>query len=142
MAVEKSAGAIVFRKENNEIKYLLIQYEAGHWGFPRGLIEKGESLQETARREITEETNLQDLKLLPGFQETIKYFFKFEGENILKFVTYFLAETEEEKIELSFEHQNFVWLSYEQTLEKLSFKNAKTVLEKAHLFLQQKSMFN
>ena len=136
MPVEKSAGAIVFRRENKKIYYFLIQYGLGHWGFPRGLIEKKEKLEETAKREIKEETGIKDLKFLPGFKETIKYFFKFGGKNVLKFATYFLAETKEKKVLLSFEHKDFEWLPYKEALEKLTFKNSKEVLKKAHQFLR------
>jgi len=142
MPIEKSAGAIVFRKKGNEIFYLLLQYEAGHWGFPRGLIEKGETLEETAKREIEEETGIKNLKFLPGFKETIKYFFKWKGKNILKFVTYFLAQTKEKKVSLSFEHKDFEWLPYKEALEKLTFENSKEVLKKAHQFLKQKNFQN
>ena len=142
MPIEKSAGAIVFRKKGNEIFYLLLQYEAGHWGFPRGLIEKGETLEETAKREIGEETGIKNLKFLPGFKETIKYFFKWKGKNILKFVTYFLAQTKEKRVSLSFEHKDFEWLPYKEALEKLTFENSKEVLKKAHRFLKQKNFQN
>ncbi len=154
MPVEKSAGAIIFtqhhfpdkttkrgkhtqngagfRKEKGEVFYLLIQYGLGHWGFPRGLIEKGENLEEAAKREIEEETGINDLEFLSGFKETIRYFYKFEEKNILKFATYFLAETKQKEVKLSFEHKDFAWLLFEEAKERLTFKNSKQVLEKAH----------
>lgn len=135
MPIEKSAGAIVFRRENNEIKYLLIQYSLGHWEFPRGLIEKGENLEETTRREIEEEVGIKDIKFIPGFKEWIRFFFKLKGENIMKIATFLLAETKAKKIKLSFEHKNYVWLNYEKALEKLTFKNSKEILKKANDFL-------
>ena len=75
MPIEKSAGAIIFRKEGKKIFYLLIKYGWGHWEFPRGLIEKGESLEETALREIEEETGISDIKFVLGFKEWFKFFF-------------------------------------------------------------------
>lgn len=140
MPVEKSAGAIVFTRDNNEIKYLLIQYGLGHWGFPRGLIEEGEAIGDAARREIEEETGLKDLEFLPGFKQTVRFFFKWEGKNILKFVTYFLAQAKTKEVKLSYEHKDFVWLPYEKTQEKLKFKNAEKALKMAHQFLKQKQM--
>jgi len=136
MPIEKSAGAVVFRRENKKIYYLLIQYGLGHWDFPRGLIEKGESLQETARREIKEETGIRDLEFLPEFKETIKYFFQFKGKRILKFATYFLAKTESSEVKISWEHKDFKWLPYEQAIEQLTFKNSKEIFKKAHQFLE------
>lgn len=139
MPIEKSAGAIVFRRENNKIKYLLIQYGWGHWEFPRGLIEKGESLEETARREIKEEVGIEDIKFIPGFKEWFKFFFKLKGKNIMKIATFLLAETKTKEVKLSHEHKDYVWLEYEEALKKLTFKNSKEVLKKANDFLSRQS---
>lgn len=133
--LEKSAGAVVFRKEDNKIWYLLLQHKAGHWGFPKGIIEKGESLQETAAREIKEETGLNELKFLAEFKETEKYFYKLKGRGIFKIVTYLLAETKQREVGLSFEHIAYQWLPYEKAEDVLSFKNAKEILKKAHYLL-------
>lgn len=138
MPVEKSAGAIVFRKENGKIKYLLIQYGWGHWEFPRGMIEKGETLEETARREIKEEVGIEDVKFIPGFKEWIKFFFKLKEKNIMKIATFLLVETKTEEVKLSHEHKDYIWLDYERALEKLTFKNSKEVLKKAHSFFMKR----
>jgi len=135
MPIEKSAGAVLFRRENGKIKYLLIKYGWGHWEFPRGLIEKGESLEETARREIKEETGIEDIKFIPGFKEWIKFFFKLKGKNIMKIATFLLAETKTKEVKLSFEHQDWAWLEYKDALERLTYDNSKEVLKKAHNFL-------
>jgi bis(5'-nucleosidyl)-tetraphosphatase len=138
MPVEKSAGAIIFRKEDGKIFFLLLHYPSGsrtqkdYWDFPKGHIEKGERLEETVEREVREETGLKDIKLTEGFKETIKYFFKWENKNILKFVTFYLAETKTKEIEISGEHIGHKWLPYYEALEQLTFKNAKEVLKKAN----------
>ena len=137
MPVEKSAGAVVFRKENGKTKYLLIQYCWGHWEFPRGLIEKGENLEETARREIKEEVGIEDIKFIPGFKEWIKFFFKLKEKNIMKIATFLLAETDTEKIKLSEEHKDYIWLEHKDALGKLTFKNSKEILEKANDYLMK-----
>lgn len=136
MPVEKSAGAIVFRR-NKKIKYLLIQYGWGHWEFPRGLIEKGESLEDTARREIKEEVGIEDIRFISGFKEWIKFFFKLKGKNIMKIATFLLAETKTEKVKLSYEHKNYAWLDYKEALNRLTFENSKEVLKKANDFLKK-----
>jgi 8-oxo-dGTP pyrophosphatase MutT (NUDIX family) len=147
MPVEKSAGAIIFRKEDNKIYYLLLHYpgashraEKDYWDFPKGHIEKGEKIEDTVKREIFEETGLKDIKILSGFKETIKYFFKFERKNILKFVTFFLAETKEKNVQISFEHIGYEWLPYEEAIEKLTFKNAKEILKRANKFLKKSNL--
>jgi len=144
MPIEKSAGAVVFRKENNKIYYLLLHYpgtshraEKDYWDFPKGHIEKGEKIEDTVKREVFEETGLKDIKILPGFKETIKYFFRFEGKNILKFVTFFVAETKEKDVKISFEHIGYDWLPFEEGIERLTFNNAKEILKKANDFLMK-----
>lgn len=137
MAFEKSAGAIVFRRENKKIYYLLLHYQWGHWDFPKGNIEKGEKLEDTAQREVKEETGIKDLKFISGFKEWFKYFYKFKGENIFKIVTFFLAETKTKEIKISFEHIGSKWLPYKEAMGQLTFQSAKNVLKKASQFLMK-----
>ena len=59
MVFEKSCGAIVFTLENGEIKYLLVEEMSGCHSFPKGHVENNETEEETALREIKEETNLE-----------------------------------------------------------------------------------
>jgi 8-oxo-dGTP pyrophosphatase MutT (NUDIX family) len=150
MPIEKSAGAVVFyRSPEGKIEYLLLEHRAGHWGFPKGLIEKGEKLEQTVLRECKEETGLEDLSLIGGFKETIRYFFKVKfdyqvkergfkmGQNVMKFATYFLVESKNRKVKLSFEHLNFAWLEFGAALENLKKHNQSNqeVLKKANEFL-------
>ena len=145
MPKEKSAGAVVFRKEDSKAYYLLLHYEAGHWGFPKGHIEEKEEEKETVKREVAEETGIKDIKIINGFKEYVKYFFrksynlkkseKKEAPWVFKIVTFYLAETKTEEVKISFEHVNYKWLSYEQAIKKLTFKTAKEILKKANDFL-------
>lgn len=136
MPVEKSAGAVIFRREKGKIFYLLLLYGLGHWGFPKGHIEKGEKLQDTIKREVFEETGIKKIKFINGFKFQIKYFYKLKGETRFKIVTFLLAETNQKKVKLSFEHKDYKWLEYKRALSRLTFKNSKQLLEKAHQFLK------
>ena len=141
MPVEKSAGAVVFYK-NKEPEYLLLQYPGStkkakdYWDFPKGHIEKGESEIETVKREVYEETGLKDIEILPNFKTSIKYFFQKEGKKIFKIVVFYLARANTKEVKISFEHIGFVWLPFEKAVEKVTYKNAKEVLKKAHKFLE------
>lgn len=141
MPVERSAGAVIFRKEGKNVLYLLLHYPSSakapkeYWDFPKGHIEKGEKIEETIKREVREETGLDDIRLVEDFKEWIKYFFKFKGKNVFKIVTFLLAETKTKEVKVSFEHLGYEWLSYEKALEKLTFKNAKEILKKANQYL-------
>jgi bis(5'-nucleosidyl)-tetraphosphatase len=138
MPIEKSAGAIIFRKEGERLLFLLLHYPSSsraqkeYWDLPKGHIEKGEKPEDTVKREVEEETGLKDIKFLKGFKETIKYFFKWKNKNILKFVTFYLVGTKTKNVKVSFEHLGFEWLPYEKALARLTFKNAKDVLQKAN----------
>lgn len=137
MPLEKSAGAVIFRKENKKIYYLLLHYQWGHWDFPKGNIEKGEELKDTVKREVREETGIENIEFIPGFKENIKYFFKLKGKTIFKIVTFLLAETKEKEIKISREHVGFKWLPFKEAFDQLTFKNAKEILKKANDFLKK-----
>jgi len=149
MSVEKSAGALIFRKERDKFFYLLLHYSVGHWDFPKGNIEKGEKLEDTARREILEETGIKEIKFVSNFKKWIKYFYKRApskfgkqktGETVFKIVTFFLAETKEKEVKISREHVDYKWLPYKEALKQLTFKNAKEILKKANSFLSRKGL--
>jgi bis(5'-nucleosidyl)-tetraphosphatase len=132
---EKSCGAVVFLK-NSEVKYLLLHYEAGHWDFVKGNVELNESEQETVIRELREETGITDARFIEDFKEKIDYFYRRQGVTIHKEVIFFLLETHTEAVTISFEHVGYIWLNYQQAKEKLTFKNARDVLQKAHKLMK------
>ncbi len=138
MPVEKSVGAVIFREEQTNIYYLVLHYQAGHWDFVKGNIGKGEETKQTIIRETEEEVGIKNLEFIKGFKETIEYFYKLKGRTIFKTVVFFLAETKAKEIKLSQEHIGFAWLTYEDTLKRLTFENAKEVLKKANEFLKNK----
>ncbi len=145
MPFERSAGAVVF-SAGQPIKYLLLNYPStargakrNYWDFPKGHIERDETIEQTAKREVLEETGIKDIALISGFKEHIKYFFKHRNKTIFKVVTFFLAEAKNKKVKISPEHIGYVWLPYEKAMEKLTFKNSKIVLKKANNFLLVKN---
>jgi len=139
MPAEKSVGAIIFRKENEERLFLLLHYQGGHWGFPKGHIEGGESLKETAIRETEEETGIDDLTFKEEFKDWIKYFYKRGDEKHFKIVTYLLAETKQKQVEISHEHVGYKWLNFNKALEQLTFDNTKQILKEANQFIKEEN---
>jgi bis(5'-nucleosidyl)-tetraphosphatase len=136
---EKSCGAVVFLR-NSEVNYLLLRYGAGHWDFVKGNVEPNESEKDTVIRELQEETGIVDAQFIDDFKEKIEYFYRRQGATIHKEVIFFLIETHTEKVELSYEHVGYTWLNYQHAMEKLTFKNAKDVLQKAHKFLKSRRL--
>lgn len=135
MANEVSAGAVIFRREGNSIRYLLLQYAAGHWDYVKGHIEKGEDEKATIIRECREETGINDLEFAPDFRETIHYFFRRGKETVSKDVQFYLAETKTKNVRISSEHIGYEWLDFDNALKTVTFKNAKEILKKAQKHL-------
>lgn len=139
MMQKKSSGAVVFKK-NQEIEYLLLHYEAGHWDYVKGEVEKGEDERDTVMRELEEETGITDGRFIGDFREEISYFYKMRGRTVHKVVVFFLIETMTGRVRLSHEHVGYEWLDYRKALERLTYRNAKDVLEKAHNYLKKQGI--
>ena len=134
MRKEISAGIILFN-EQEERKFLLLNYPSGHWDFVKGKMEEGETYQTTALRETKEETGISDVEFLDGFKEEIEYEFRVEGEEIHKKVIFFLGKTAATDVTISHEHLDFIWLNFDKALEKTTYDNAKNLLKKSKIFL-------
>jgi bis(5'-nucleosidyl)-tetraphosphatase len=133
---EKSCGAVVFKRDG-EVQYLLLHYEAGHWDYVKGQVEPHETEKDTVTRELEEETGIVNARFIEGFREEINYFYRRGGKTVYKEVIFFLIESKDSRVKLSYEHVGYEWLSYEKAMAKLTFANAKKVLAKAHEFLRR-----
>ena len=107
------------------------------WDFPRGKVEKGETEEQTAVREIREETQLSEVHIVPGFRKTTSWYYRWKGVNIYKEAVYFLAEVKSEKVRISHEHVEFAWADYDAAMETLTYDNTKNILKAARAFLKK-----
>jgi bis(5'-nucleosidyl)-tetraphosphatase len=133
---ERSAGAVVFRRESGSPRYLLLKYPAGHWDLPKGNIERGETPLETMVREVREETGIVDLQVVPGFRRKIEYFYRRDGRKVHKTVVFFLAETSAEKVTISFEHQAYGWYDAADAVRTVTYPNARRLLKEAEALME------
>ena len=133
---ERSAGFVVFNPGSRGRRYLLLCHRhGGHWAFPKGRLEAGETLEQAARREAREETGIHELKVVHGFRGSSRYRFTRDGTPINKRVDYLLAEATSEVVRLSEEHTGSAWLGVPEALERLSYEEARAVLRKAEAHL-------
>jgi 8-oxo-dGTP pyrophosphatase MutT (NUDIX family) len=135
MIEERSAGAIIFRRDKDDKKkiyYLLLKYGSSHWGFAKGNIEENEKPKETTIREIEEETGLNDIKLVNDFSELIEYYYYRDGSKIHKTVQFFLGKTDSKDVKISYEHEDYKWVPLNEAINLLSFKNSQKILKKAN----------
>ena len=130
MIEERSAGSVLYNESPSGKIFLLLNYPSGHWDFVKGNIEKGEKLRETVIREIREETGITDVEFVDGFEDKIEYRYQRDGDLVHKEVIFFLAKTKMTDVKISHEHLGFLWLSFDEALKKLTYKNAKKVMEK------------
>lgn len=130
---ESSCGAVVYHIIDNHTRFLLIKNKrSGNWCFPKGHIEKGESNEDAAVREVLEETGIH-IKIHNGFESISKY--KIRG-TINKMVFIFIASTDDVNTVIQEEEiEDYVWLPYSKAMTYLSFDNDRMILRKAHKFL-------
>lgn len=128
MKREISAGGVVWNRQLD--KFLLIKDSYGRLALPKGLIEKGESPEQTALREIEEETGLKHLRVIEKLGE-IGYFYQLKGDKISKTVIFFLVEASDTELMTSWEIQGATWFEPEKAIESIAYENSKEIVRKA-----------
>lgn len=124
MKQEKSCGCIVMN-EKNEI--LLVHHNAGHWDLPKGHVEEGETEEQTAKREVKEETNI-DVTINSNYRYTTNYSPK---EDVMKEVVFFLAKNVSDNGEAQLKEVSEVkWFSFDEAIETITYNNSKEILLK------------
>ena len=137
MKYEKSCGAVVFTRINNEIKYLLARSLTGIYGFPKGHVEDNETEEETALREVREEVGL-EVQLIAGFRREDEYLLP-RKRDTLKRVVYFLGEYGNRNFTYQKEElMDAALYDYEQAMTLLQFDGGRRILTEANEFLSSR----
>ena len=124
MIKEKSCGAIILK--NNKV--LVVEHVQGHIGFPKGHVEGNETEEETAIREVKEETGI-DIKVDKTHRYTVEYS---PRENVQKEVVFFLGDEIGGNLSPQFsEVINAYYMPIEEALEKVTYNSVKEVFRKA-----------
>jgi len=133
-----SAGGIVYRFTDAGVEFAICGRDSdGVWGLPKGTPDPGESLEQTAVREVTEETGL-EVRVVDKLG-VIEYWFSREGTRYHKWVHYYLMEAvggDTSKHDV--EYDKVEWFPAEVALQKLTFKNEVEMAEKAKTLLEKK----
>lgn len=122
---EFSAGGVLLK--GNQV--LLIKSPSGVWTFPKGMVEEGEDLKDTAIREVQEETGVKG-EVLQKIGE-IEYFYTKDGKRVKKKVVYFLMRYEEGQPKASWEVQDARFFPIEEARKLLKYKGDKEIFKKA-----------
>jgi bis(5'-nucleosidyl)-tetraphosphatase len=138
---EITAGLIVFRKTPEGPKFLLLYHRGSYWNFPKGHVEQEEKSFDAAIRETYEETGIRksDLRIIPDFKAHERFYFRRGKETVFKIVIIYLAETHEERVKISEEHQGYGWFLLTDAKKILSkHKDNQKILDRAYQFVRIK----
>lgn len=134
-----SFGIVPVRREGTKIFYLLIQHRGGHWSFPKGHAEPGETPLQTAKRELLEETGIQraDIREDRTFVEhydTVK-----RGRDVDKTVTYFLGWVSDAAVQIQVEEvRDYAWLEFEDASRRITYEETRRILQDAARAAQER----
>jgi 8-oxo-dGTP pyrophosphatase MutT (NUDIX family) len=139
---ETSAGGVVFRREGGggQPQFLLILDGHGNWGFPKGHLEGPEEPAAAARREVLEETGLDDL-IFRGELEVIDWYFRARRVLVHKYCHLFLFESPGAAARPQLEEgiTACTWYPLDAALQAIAYENSRTVLRKAGDLVQSAS---
>ncbi len=128
MKNDYSYGIIPLRQEEQKWFVLLVQHHAGHWAFPKGHADVGESPRQAAERELLEETGLKVHAYLSDQVLSEHYYFTFNKQRINKVVDYFVALVEGDVTLQEDEIQASCWLPLSEAIEMMTFKEGKDLI--------------
>lgn len=131
MKCEKSCGAVVFTKENNEYKFLIVQQLQGFHGFPKGHMKADETEEQTALREIFEEVGVK-ANLIDGFRVVDEHIIPSEVDTV-KQIVYFLAEYKNQNVKFQkFELSAVKLLAFDEAYNTFEYESSKRILSAAY----------
>ena len=133
MITEKSCGAVVYRLLEGQLEILVEYMAAGHTSIPKGHVEPGETEEETALREIAEETAL-SVAVDTGFRKTVTYS---PRSGVSKDVVFFVAEFLDGEIRAQPEEvSRAVFLPVDEALAAMTYESDREVIRAACAYLQ------
>jgi 8-oxo-dGTP pyrophosphatase MutT (NUDIX family) len=136
-----SAGGVAFRRVGSRLELAIVSVKPGlRWQLPKGIVDRGETFEVTAAREVREEAGIETdvLRLI----ETIQYWYQRVqyGKRIRyhKYVHFYLLQY---RAGDGRDHDGEIaesrWVSFDEAMEMLAFKSERGVVEKARKMIER-----
>ena len=135
---QTSAGGVIFRRYDGGFEIALISVRGGTaWCLPKGLVDKGETPEMTAVREVREETGLNGRVVDRLGEISYWYYIREENMKCRKTVSFYLMEyLSGDTAGHDLEVDSAEWLTLDEALKKVSYKGDRSIIEKAQTLLQ------
>lgn len=134
---ELSAGGVVVRCLDGVRHVLLIRDPYGHWGLPKGHLERDEDPATAALREVREETGLESLELGSSLG-TIDWYFRRGDALVHKYCTFYLMRSRDgdPSPQTTEGITECRWLPLDEAMRQISYENTKSVLREVARVLE------
>jgi bis(5'-nucleosidyl)-tetraphosphatase len=130
---DESFGVVPILRKGEQTLFLLIQHNAGHWAFPKGHAERGESDIEAARRELCEETGIASATLDESnvFEERYTKTWRGDARRLVrKTVRYYIGEVDSPRVQVQeAEIQNHKWVTIDEARKLITYSESRRLLE-------------
>ena len=138
---DDAPGANGAPSSNGDVRILLLQHETGKWMLPKGTIERGETPDGVALREVAEETGLRNVRIVADLgEEHYMFFWKAEDTYYDKTVHYYLMEFLGGEQPRPQREEGFVrceWVTIPEALDRIKYKETRQVVQRARVALEQ-----
>lgn len=139
--VRTAAGFVLANVDDGRLYLLLHNPRHNTWLPPKGHTEEDEDLLDGALRETREETGIDDVQVVNGFEYSFEYDVDTHKRGrYRKRVTYFLGTTDHTRLTLSDEHDDGGWFALDEALKRIQYKQMREVLQAADEFLARRSL--
>ena len=128
---ERSYGVIpVAKGPRDSLLFLVVQHLEGHWSFSKGRALGEETYEETALRELREETGISECRLMPSISFSDHYAFSRNGHVISKDVKYFVGKVRKQPVVLEANKiKDYRWAPFKEAVHLITYPSAKKILE-------------
>ena len=133
MMREVSAGAVLYTRVNGQVRYLLVLEKPGHFGFPKGHLEQGETEIDAALREIREECGI-EATLRTEFRQVLTYPVRGHSKDNIYFTACYRDQIPRL---MNTEVDGVLLVTFEKALELLTFDNSRQLLRNAHRWIKE-----